>query len=345
MRPRAFLLVALGLAAASGCNAVLGLDNFQVTPGTGGAQAGNAGAGGGTAATGGSGGTAATGGSGGTPVCGDALNMNQKVIQTCVLRASCSPFIPDTRISDCVTLNLQQAFIGTACTSNATNCSEVDLCQGYGFTTQAQCSGQTGWRCQNNVAINCAQGYYISCSKLGGQCEMYDSTGDFVKDTADCKVVGSCTSGQSGCQGDLAYTCVNGVGYGMACSNFGAQCSTQSGQPTCLLATQTCSGALPPCENGSAQACINGLKQTFDCSSVGLGCQSDAKNGPFCVAPGCTLAAATTCAESCTGSTAHLCYGGVPFDVDCKKYGFSTCTGHDDKAPPQGIGHYVVCSN
>ena len=226
MRRAAALALTLGLAASAGCNSLLGLDGFHVT--------------------------GDTNTDGGPPVCGQ-VTMNQKVIQTCVLRASCSPFIPDTRISDCITLNLQEAFIGTACTSAATNCNEVDLCQGYGFTTPQQCTGQTGWRCENNVAINCTQGYYVSCSKLGGQCQMYDSNNDGTNDTADCKVVDTCTSGQSGCQGDLAYNCVNGVGYGMACSNFGAQCGTQSGQPACLLATQTCSGTLPPCANGSAQ--------------------------------------------------------------------------------------------
>lgn len=344
MRRAALLVVMAALAAAAGCNAALGLDNFQVTHGAGGAQAGNAGTGGTGAGGTGAGGNAGTSGTGGTPACGDVLTPNKKVVQTCILRASCSPFIPDTRISDCITLNLQQAFIGTACTANATNCNEVDLCQGYGFTSPQQCTGQSGWRCENNVAINCTQGYYISCSKLGGQCQMYDSNGDFTPDTADCKVLSSCTSGQSGCQGDAAYTCIDGEGYGMVCSNFGAQCDTQNGQPACLLATQSCSGTLPPCQNDSAQVCVNGLKQTFDCSSVGLGCQSDA-NGPYCVAPGCTLADANKCTESCTGSTAHLCYGGVPYNVDCKAYGFSTCAGHDDKAPPQGIGHYVVCSN
>lgn len=319
MRRAPLLLLAVGLALASGCNSVLGLNNFHVTQDNG------------------------SDGGAGAPACGD-VTMNQKVIQTCVLRASCSPFVPNARISDCITLNLQQAFIGTACTSAATDCSEVDLCQGYGFTTPQQCSGQTGARCQNNVAINCTQGYYIDCTKQGGQCRTYDSNGDGTLDTADCMVVNSCTSAQ-GCQGDALYTCINGVGYGMACGNFGAQCSTQSGQPACQLATQTCSGTLPPCANGSAQVCINGLKTTFDCGSVGLDCKSDSTYGPYCVAPGCTLKKAATCAESCTGSIAHLCYGGVPFDVDCKKYGFSTCKGHDDKAPPQGIGHFVVCSN
>ncbi len=172
---------------------------------------------------------------------------------------------------------------------------------------------------------------------------MYDSNGDSYLDTADCKVLDSCVNG-SGCQGDIAYTCVNGTGYGMACSNFGAQCDSQNGQPACYLATQSCSGSLTPCTGDTAQVCINGRKQSYDCASVGLGCTSDS-SGPYCVAPGCTMTDANNCAESCTGSTAHLCYGGVPYNVDCKTYGFSTCTEHDDKAPPNGIGHYVVCSN
>lgn len=364
---RAALLIALSaFAGAFGCNSVLGLNNFQVTDGTGGAIVGTGGASGGTssggtagvagvagvagagmdaggAAGGGAGGAAGgTGGAGGAPTCGSALTPNQNVVQTCVLRASCSPFVPDSTISDCISLNLQQAFVGAACTSAAKNCADVDSCQGYGYTTAAQCSGQTGWRCENNSAIDCTDGYYISCSRLGGQCQMYNSNGTL---TADCEVVSSCTSGQSACQGDLAYTCINGVGYGMACSNFGAQCGMQNGQAACFLATQTCSGTLPPCSGTTtAQVCLNGRKQSYDCSSVGLVCKSDS-NGPYCVSPGCTMADANNCAESCSGSTAHVCYGGVPYDIDCTKYGFSTCTAHDDKAPPAGIGHYVVCSN
>lgn len=308
------LLLAVGAVPTVGCNSLIGLDGFDVAGGQG--------------------------GSGGAPVCGQALTPNEKVVRSCVLWNSCSPFVPASSISTCISLNVQQAFLGTACTANATTCSDVELCEGAGFTTPDQCpAGQSGWRCENNIAINCAQHYFVSCAKRGGQCTMYDTNGDGTPDTADCAVESQCTGGASVCNGDVAYQCVGGVGYGTVCTNLGARCVSQNNQASCYLASPACSGNVAPCDGNVAQACISGQLLRYDCGSVGLTCAPD---GPYCVAPGCSIANVQSCKESCSGTVAHLCYGGAPFDVDCSAYAFTACHEGDD---PNGIGHFAYCGN
>lgn len=324
MRPgaAAVLVLIAGLLPVGGCNKLIGLDGFEVA------------------------GTGGQGGSGGSVQCGQALVPNDKVVRSCVLWDSCSPFVPASSISNCISLNVQQAFLGTSCTANATTCADVELCEGYGFASTQCAGGQSGWRCDsNNTAIYCkaGQGYFVSCAKRGGQCTMYDSNNDSVPDTANCKVLDQCAAGSSACDGEIAYNCIGGTGYGAVCTNLGAHCLTQAGQANCYLASPVCPGTVAPCDGNVAQACDTGQLLRYDCGSVGLVCDSEAA-GPYCVSPGCTLADAQSCKESCTNSVAHLCYGGARFDVDCKAYGFATCQELDDPTSG-GIGHYVLCSN
>lgn len=295
--------------ACFGCNAILGLDKYHVVSDAGGAAQ-----------------------------CGSKLTPNANIVTSCVLLDSCSPF-PIASISDCISLNVQQAFLGTACTANAKTCSDIELCNGYGFTSATQCpTGQTGSSCQGNVAVDCSNGIYTSCDKFGGQCTQ-------VGGGAACRVLASCSQpdNTTSCQGDTAYTCLSGEGFGVVCTNVGAKCQIQNGQAVCQFAAPPCSGSVAPCDGQVAQACVNGQLQRYDCGSVGLTCDSE-KGGPYCVAPGCKLANVTACQESCSGSVMHLCYGGAPYDVDCKNYGFSKCQQLDDTSQG-GLGKYVTCSN
>jgi hypothetical protein len=343
-------------AALVACSSVLGLDDFEVVgaaAGTGGSVADAAGATAGTgaldatgggAAAGATGGTAATGGGAGTDAaaCGSVLAPNLDVVRSCILRASCSPFVPNATISTCVSLDVQRAFLGTACTSNAQSCDDIELCEGYGFTDAECAGGQSGWRCENNVAINCDSGYFLSCNKHGGTCTMYDSDGDLVDDRAGCRVESGCFgSDEPQCNGDTLYRCYSGDGIGVICTNLGAKCKTVDGETNCFFQAPSCDGSEPPCAGNTGQQCLSGgTLLRWDCESVNLGCASDA-SGAYCVAPGCTLADVAACQESCSGSTLHLCYGGVRYDVDCQSYGFGTCLELDDAG---GIGHFALCS-
>lgn len=308
--------------ACVGCNAILGLNKFEVSGGPGG------------------------GGQGGTTACGSQFSANKKIVDSCVLANSCSPFVPTSSISTCISLDVQEALGGTACTATATSCSDVQLCEGYGFTNSSQCpAGQSGWRCDGNIAVNCDQKYFVSCDKRGGTCTMYDSNNDFVPDTAGCLVVDSCTEqdGTTSCQGDTLYTCVGGQGFGAVCTNLSAKCEGQGGQSSCLYAAPACSGQVAPCDGQTAEQCVNGKLLRYDCAAVGLTCDAE-PGGPYCVAPGCKLADVKACHESCSGSVLHLCYGGASYKVDCKTYGFSRCRQLTDSTPG-GIGSYVTCSD
>lgn len=308
---RRTLVVAAACAACVGCNAILGLDNFKVTDGgVEGVQ------------------------------CGSQLTPNKDVVTSCVLRTSCLPAVfRTTSISMCISLNVQQAFLGSACTTRAASCSDIELCDGYGLTGAALCPpGQTGWSCEGNIAVDCTDGYFMSCDKFGGQCTMSGSK-------AGCRVVSSCSDANNTthCQGDTLYKCVNGQGFGAVCTNFGAKCEILGGQPNCYYAAPSCGGTVTPCDGQVAQACVNGQLLRSDCASVGLTCDAE-KTGTYCVAPGCKLSDVTACQESCNGSVMHLCYGGAPYTVDCTDYGFSTCQELDDTSKG-GIGKYVTCSN
>ncbi|MCA9644611.1 MAG: hypothetical protein KC492_28160, partial [Myxococcales bacterium] len=229
------------------------------------------------------------------------------------------------RISDCVTWSYQSAFLGTSCTLAAKNCDDVATCVGYGYAGEA-CNGQTGIRCENNVAYDCGNNFFVDCSTRGGTCVLYDSNGDFVDDSAGCKVADcSDPDGTERCAGNNYYTCIGGEGIGAACSAVQAECRTQGGQTGCFLKTSdTCATSGLTCNGNTANLCTGGALLQLDCTSVGLQC-SDDPTGTYCAAAGCTPEQAAACEESCDGTTMNLCYGGVRFPVDCTAFGFSSC--------------------
>ncbi|MEZ4373289.1 MAG: hypothetical protein R3B07_20870 [Polyangiaceae bacterium] len=329
MRPLAACLVTT-LVGSVGCSNVLGLDRYEVDD-SGGTGQGGAGAVGGSGGSqggssgGGVGGTAGVGGSGGFSNCDGISQPNWDVVRSCILRNSCSPFVQGITISDCVTWNYQSAFLGTSCTLAAKNCDDVATCVGYGFAGDA-CDGQTGIRCENNVAYDCKNDFFLDCSTRGGTCVLYDSNGDFVNDSAGCKVT-QCSDpdGTERCEGNNYYTCIGGEGIGAACSAVQAECRSQGGQTGCFLKTSdSCTTSGLTCDGNTANLCTGGTLLKLNCTSVGLEC-SDDLSGTYCAAAGCTPEQASACEESCNGSVMSLCYGGVPFAVDCQDYGFARC--------------------
>lgn len=315
--------------AASGCGNVLGLDRYEVEDSAGAGQGGN-GAGGQGGVGGNMGGSAGsgaggTGGTGGFANCDGVSQPNWDVVRSCVLRTSCSPFIQGVTISQCITWNYQSAFLGTSCTLAAKNCDDVATCVGYGFAGSA-CSGQSGIRCEDNVAYDCTNDFFLDCSTRGGTCVLYDSNGDFENDSAGCKVT-DCADpdGTERCVGNNYYTCIGGEGIGAACSAVQAECRTQGGQTGCFLKTSdTCATPGLSCNGDTANLCTGGALLELDCASVGLNCSDDV-SGTYCAAAGCTAEQASACQESCNGTTMNLCYGGISFPIDCTEYGFTRC--------------------
>lgn len=283
----------------------------------------------------------ATGGSG-AGSCDGVPGANPDVVRSCVLAASCSPFVSNISISTCVSLNWQGAFLGTSCIRNVQSCADVELCEGYGFAGE-MCEGQSGVRCENNTAIDCDNGYFLKCGVRGGTCDTVDTNFDFTPDQAGCRVKDSCfeSSDATHCDGDILYRCLDGVGLGADCSALQAQCVEDASGAACLLVTPSCDSTVPTCEDGAAQSCIGQTLLRWDCDSVGLECNDENASNPTCAAAGCDLNAVESCTESCNGgATATICYGGVPYEVNCTDYGFSRCAMVTGTSVPD----YVVCA-
>ncbi len=334
MRPRfvssrqhgaALCLAGSVLIVAAGCGNVLGLDRYEIDDSAGGSAQGGNGAAGQGGFGGSAGGTSGSGGSGGFSNCDGISEPNWDIVRSCILRTSCSPFVPNVTVSQCVTLNYQSAFLGTSCTLAAQDCDDVGTCQGYGYAGAA-CDGQSGKRCENNIAYDCDGNVFLDCGTQGGNCVYYDSNGDNLDDSVGCKVTDCADpNGTQGCSGNTYYTCIDGEGIGAACSAVQAECRTQGTQTGCFLKTRdTCTTSGVSCDANVAKVCSGGSLLEFDCNSVGLNC-SDDPAGTYCAAAGCTTEQVAACEESCNGSVMNICYGGVPFAVDCQAYGFSSC--------------------
>jgi hypothetical protein len=375
-------VVALFLVVGAGCGAWLGVDDYQV--GANGGSGGRGGTGGGTGARGGSGGTGGrggtggyggtgayggtggSGGAGGSSVCGPVFP-SANVVRSCLLWSGCSPFIPGTTLSDCVTYNTPGTFASNSCVAQAQSCAQMAACEGLGYVS-TECTGKAdGSYCVGNKVVFCDAarlrgGSYLDCTKRGGTCQTYVNPTDKSID-AGCRVVSSCTettssyycaSSTPGSPGDYIYQCIGGVGYGRDCYSSGArECWTTATSASCFDAAG--SYCVPPsdttgapvtkqsCSGTVALACSdNYTLMKFDCSVAGLRCY-DSGTYSYCLAQGCTLTQSAACTESCEVATGivTLCVGGAPYKANCKTYGFSGCTTYTSTSLG---GDYVSCT-
>jgi hypothetical protein len=299
------------------------------TGGAGNTGGGNTG-GGNTGGGSGSGGTsgAATGCDGVTPFA-----PNFEVLTSCLLRVSCDWIYPRFTISTCLSLDTQSVFLSELCTDGATSCEDIHDCIGRGYAEPDDCEGQLGWICTDDQkAINCRDpnsglSIFRDCDLNGGlACASYfDSNGSVA---ADCVVPTTCTGTgtPNNCAGDYLYTCQGDVAYGQDCTYSGASCGfDESGAAACFYEPQpSCATPSTICSDDVIEYCSGSELYYFDCSSVGLTCDPDSAD-PFCIAPGCTELDVSGCVESCDETVLTLCYGGKPFPVDCRDYGFNTC--------------------
>jgi hypothetical protein len=277
--------------------------------------------------SGGKGGMSGMGGMPGVVGCdGTPFTPNDAIVRSCILRNSCYPLLPDFTISDCVTYNYQNDLGAFSCTKTAQTCTDVQECLGSGFVDQATCdSGATLSFCDQNQAINCAASsndisYFRDCDILGGTCDL------MVDGSANCRVVDSCVGTASGCGGlnnNFLYTCDGGKGFGFDCDAIVATCETTP-DTACYYQASPCNGDSIQCVGDTIDECSGGNQRQYECGGVGLSCVEDGTNVD-CLAPGCTTLDYVNCTENCFGSIMSLCYGGVPYTVDCQDYGFDTC--------------------
>jgi hypothetical protein len=351
-RPKKSALARFGslfacVALAGGCANLVGLSDLEDEDAEGGSSGSSNWGQGGSSGKGGSLGQGAApseagaggepNGNGGAPSArdcnGDAFDINEQVVRSCLLYESCYPYGPDTGISLCVTLNLQQAFAGRSCTKTAKTCEDVFDCTGVGFLDDDapfSCT-DTSSRCEDNYAVNCGRlnailPHFIDCNTMGGTCDIRpDGIADcVVNESCDQPDPGPGENYSSGCSGDHYYYCAGGKGYGYDCGNFAADCVETESLGGCYYSVSSCGANSVSCSGDTAVQCTNRERYQFDCGSVGLSCAVDPPYR-YCLAPGCSPDDADTCEESCDGSELTFCYGGAPVTVDCKDYGFATC--------------------
>ncbi|HKO46579.1 MAG TPA: hypothetical protein VJV79_02580 [Polyangiaceae bacterium] len=285
---------------------------------------------------------------------------NAQIVRSCLLRAGCDPtFAPLRTISTCVTYNTQAALPGETCNLTSMTCADFEDCEHIGIAHDDLCGGTqaTGTRCQGNLAINCGNyagdDRFFDCAALGGTCGTlnYENVlfADCKMDIAPDSCVGLpsseaqnfCHSG-GGTTDDLRYFCWEGQAFGSSCSSLASCIDTPEqgtggasavGNAQCFYDTDRCQGPdSVSCSGDVATVCSGGSQFKYNCGSVGLSCDISA-GAEYCLAPGCEPADVDSkCQESCSddGASLTFCYGGAPFSVACKDYGFARCsTGTD----------------
>ena len=337
----ALLAVPLALAAAVGCGQILGAGGYtaDLSPDGGGTDARAD-----TAMTADSGTQGDTGSLGDGPGFIDACvasNIDRaelaRITKACVMLWGCDPYVPGETLSNCISIDVPEAYPYFGCSLTASTCADIIACRGYGYPTAADCPA-SGPHCNGNRAANCtgaATGNVTDCAVTGGTCAMYLSGGTTY---ASCNVAPGCSEsdGLPHCNGNTLYTCYGGTGIGKNC--FTAEtCKTVGTTTSCYPNLPACSPSGSKCVGNDIDYCFTtGMGTTFACSHVGLECQNAS-----CIAPGCSAANETSCSESCSGTVMSLCVGGAPVTVDCAKYGFSQCVTFN----PAGsiTTHYVEC--
>jgi hypothetical protein len=340
-----------GTTSHAGTTTTAGDSSGGQPPGDGGAGGQPVAGNGGAAAGANAGGEAGAGGAGGAPPepkfkgCdGTPFVGNEAIVRSCILRVGCLQWLwPTETISRCVSQNAQNVYEGTKCTLDATTCDDITACEGKHIEPTFCGSGataKTGMYCNGNEVVDC-DGFVPNahdCTKEGGTCKDFGvDLGDGT--TVDCQLplpANTCaaTTDVEACSGtDYKYQCYGKIPYGSKCTNFAAGCREVAGDIGCYYPLNACTTEGVTCSNNRATWCDGDSKVTFDCGSVGLSCQT---TGDYtddgerqCLAPGCTPADVTSCAESCSGTKLTLCYGGSPVTVDCKDYGFKKCKSYD----------------
>jgi hypothetical protein len=328
------LALSAGVAAgaAGGCNVVIGADGYKVgTVDAATTDAPQSDAPGLEAGACGS----------GLPTSSPAF---QTAVTTCVLAASCDPFLFQTTISECISEDYLNSIGSQKCLTSIADCTGYAGCTGQQIPTVGagmQCASSTmDAYCSGTTAINCgndsSQGTFaLKCSVAGGTCGTYpDPMGTGT--VAGCLVEPTCTEVDSNQHCDttnnVLYTCVNGMGYGQTCDTLNATCKEDPVNGTsCYFNGATCSTPGHTCNSmNQVKWCTSGgVIFTFNCGTAGLTCTPDTLGGTAdCVAPGCTVDDYNNCTETCAGDghTMNLCVGGAPYTFDCKTLGFKTCT-------------------
>lgn len=260
----------------------------------------------------------------------------QSLVSSCVLATGCDPFDFPVSLSDCITRDVLHAVPGFNCFASITSCTGATnshySCGGTRFAVP-ECSTTNTSSCAGNVALDCTNsaaplsGVATNCSLRGGTCQTYTDTSNNSR--ADCVVAPTCTLGDGGdqCSGNFLYTCTptadaGPLALGFNCARLPGTCTQTASGGSCFLnGSGTCvNTGTGSCSGATAEGCTNsGQLFSYDCTKAGGACADDGLGTVGCVSQGCSLT--TACTEACNGTMLTACVGGVPYTIDCTRYG------------------------
>lgn len=281
--------------------------------------------------------------------CSSDIVLDEDLIRGCLMRVSCDPYLPPVNLSACVSYATQVSSTREACTYEALDCEVIDDCLGREYADEdelALCDGSAVWACDVDEALYCGG------VPLKVDCEQFQTTCVGHADVDRPEVVGCAASistecSDSGdesyyCDGNVLYTCVDGVPLGRDCGADGSTCVEQDGEGFCHDSSTTCSALNTyECDDGVLTVCDEwGLAADYDCSEAGLGCSIDSSGSGACLANGCP--SFDDCEERCLdGYTLQFCVGGAKVNLDCALFGLGSC--YESELSGSGV-EFAGCS-
>ena len=301
------LMLGLGVAlvrSSAGCSVVLGTNDYQVS---------------------------------GCASSANALDASKRdrLVRACMYLYGCHPWLPNQRISECVTYDVPELFTYWSASLGAKTCADIQAARGVSWARSGDCPSDTSpSHCDGSRAISCGKfavnhGIVTDCKVGGGVCTTY-TAGD-GKSYADCQVgSGTCSGTTDGCDGNNYYSCIGGKKIGTECDKLNSDCETRSGSTSCYFRAPKCATPGADCDGTVLVDCSDGHELRYDCGGAGLGCKTIKtadSSTVYCLAPSCGADEIQTCEESCDedGEHANICVGGSPFKVDCVALGFKRC--------------------
>ena len=258
------------------------------------------------------------------------LHIPDWLVRSCVLSVSCSPFVPDRTIGECIRDVEPLSTPYHACMKDATTCSDIAACRAYWQMSADACVGAaSGWRCEGDIAIQCGVGrsWAVDCGQLGAKCTLYK--GADQSSFWPCALSTTSCSGADSwhCDGSRRTICSGTTAWGHDCAAMHAKCIDAKGGAFCSTAASTCSTPGTTCQGHDVQQCHSaGVSATYRCAVAGGSCD----NGD-CVQTGCSFGG-QICEEGCADPTQmRVCLSSVddifgsPLLIDCTKHGFSSC--------------------
>lgn len=265
------------------------------------------------------------------------LDLDEKLVDGCIFRASCDPISPGFTISNCVTYRSQAVFPEERGTLNAASCGPVEKSVGRRYEAPSICpTDQEGWSCidDGKVALYCGEGrpFTRDCSLRGSVCTVAAdaASGAYPCGLPDHIACAADEDRSTFCEGSLQLGCTDGRAVGYDCETVDTECFETDSGATCLPDDGRCKtvGAVSCQSDSKVDYCTDpGVSLHYQCAD-GTKC-ADGESGVDCYPEDCTPEAG--CKERCAkdGVTIEFCVAGAKVTRDCQDYGFDFCSSYD----------------